>query len=658
MEYGNRIEKENISRAIEENIQCLNEIFEQMEMGCFSIFAGAGLSIASGYVDWKRLLAPICKLMRVDNGGDLTEIAQFYKDKYGRQGLNNILFKEFSKIPKNNENIQILAKLPISDYWTTNYDDVIEVELKRRGKIVHKIEFQDSFKYHNPQSDVTLYKMHGDREHPDNIVLTKEDYQEYDKKRGLFTRLLAVELVRKSFLFIGFSFNDPNLERILSMAKSSVDSSIISKHYCFMRRVQPYDYLDKDYKISDMNFEKYIKDKSYQGLKIESLKRNYNIHTILVDDFEQITFMLQYLYDKHAMNNVFISGGINPNNLIDYGEFNKVGNEENEMNRAQSFLTLLGKKLVENNYAIYTGFGAGVGNYILSGVLSEQNITIQKVDDTNQKIHICSMINLSDEHKKVIRERLIEQCGSTIIVFGYSAEKNGQGGVYKEYLYSKENDNFIIPIPATGYAAEDIYKDMEKILGHHKEYEVLKDNKADVEEIVDNVIKLLNYNRYKRESRLSSKLFNSISTYGVRVFISYYYNRDNEIAKQIYDIVNKDCFNQFTVIMEEQKKDGDNEIKRWVDKQLESAKITILLISNDTLEREYVSYELEKSIQNKNAIIPILIDDNINNYKTEQLKLIRRKLKTLGIGKNVVIKKWYAEKGVENIVTWIYEAYS
>ena len=30
MEYGNRIEKENISRAIEENIQCLNEIFVQV----------------------------------------------------------------------------------------------------------------------------------------------------------------------------------------------------------------------------------------------------------------------------------------------------------------------------------------------------------------------------------------------------------------------------------------------------------------------------------------------------------------------------------------------------------------------------------------------------------------------------------------------------
>lgn len=657
MEYSNRIEKENISRTIEENIQCLNEIFEQMEMGCFSIFAGAGLSISSGYVDWKKLLEPICRLMRLDNSGDLTEIAQFYKDKYGRQGLNNILFKEFSKIPKNNDNVQILAKLPISDYWTTNYDDVIEVELKRRGKVVHKIEFQDSFKYHNPQSDVTLYKMHGDREHPDNIVLTKEDYQEYDKKRGLFTRLLAVELVRKSFLFIGFSFNDPNLERILSMAKNSVDSSIISKHYCFMRRVQPYDYLDKNYKISDINFEKYIKDESYQSLKIESLKRNYNIHTILVDDFEQITFMLQYLYDKHAMNNIFISGGINPNNLTDYGKFNVSNNEDREMNRAQSFLTLLGKRLVENNYVIYTGFGAGVGNYVLSGVLSEQNITIQKADDTNQKIHICSMINLSEEQKNIIREQFIEQCGSTIIVFGYSTEQNGQGGVYKEYLCSKKNNNFIIPVPATGYAAEYIYKEMEKTLSRHSEYEILKDNKADVEMIVDNIIELLNYNRQKRENRLSAKLFNSISTYGVNVFISYYYDKDNEIAKQIYNIVNQDCFNQFTVIREDYKKDGESEIKRWVDDQLERAKITILLISNETLNRKYVSYELKKSIENRNVIIPILIDRSNNNYTSEQIKQIRAALKMLGIDKSIAIKKWYADNGNENIVTWLYEAY-
>lgn len=48
----------------------------------------------------------------------------------------------------------------------------------------------------------------------EQMMLTKEDYQKYDEKRNLFTRLLSVELVRRTFLFIGFSFNAPNLERI------------------------------------------------------------------------------------------------------------------------------------------------------------------------------------------------------------------------------------------------------------------------------------------------------------------------------------------------------------------------------------------------------------------------------------------------------------
>lgn len=658
MVYRDCVEKENITKIIEENIQCLNEISEQMEMGYLSIFAGAGLSVSSGYVDWKKLLSPICRLMRLDSSVDLTEIAQFYKDKYGRQGLNNILFKEFSKIPKNNKNVEILARLPIKSYWTTNYDDVIETELCKRGKAVHKVEFQDSFKYHDPQIDVTLYKMHGDREHPDNIVLTKEDYQDYDKKRGLFTRLLAVELVRKTFLFIGFSFNDPNLERILSMAKNSVDSFTISKHYCFMRRVQPYDYLDENYKISNDNFLKFISDKNYQELKIENLKKNYNVITILVDDFDQITYMLQYLYDKHAMNNVFVSGGINPKVLSDYGDFNNVQKKMKGLNRAQSFLTLLGKKLIENNYTIYTGFGAGVGNYILSGVLSEHSETIQKLEAMNKRIYICNMINLSEEQKNTIRERMIEQCGSTIIVFGYNGNKKKLGGVYREFLCSRKNNSFVIPVAATGFEAANIYKEMESILGCHEEYRILNNKNYDIELMVDTIINLLNNNRLKRESKLNDRLFNSIATYGIRVFISYYYKRDNDIAKQIIEIVNHDRFNQFTVIQEEKKNHDCQEIKRWVDDQLEKTQITIILISRKTLERRYVSYELRKSVKKGKTIIPIIIDDKNNKFNSKDLSEIKKRLFTIGINEKTTIRKWYSENGSENIVSWLYKAFN
>ena len=42
------------------------------------------------------------------------------------------------------------------------------------------------------------------------------------------------------------------------------------------------------------------------------------------------------------------------------------------LNPPESFLTILGRDLVDNGFHIYTGFGAGVGNYILAGVLQSK----------------------------------------------------------------------------------------------------------------------------------------------------------------------------------------------------------------------------------------------------------------------------------------------
>ncbi len=60
--------------------------------------------------------------------------------------------------------------------------------------------------------------MHGDVESPDDAVLTKSDYDEYPyKPRGrAFLAALEVAVTSRSFLFLGFSFNDPNVERVLS----------------------------------------------------------------------------------------------------------------------------------------------------------------------------------------------------------------------------------------------------------------------------------------------------------------------------------------------------------------------------------------------------------------------------------------------------------
>ena len=100
-------------------------------------------------------------------------------------------------------------------------------------------------------------------------------------------------------------------------------------------------------------------------------------------------------------------------------------------------MTILGRDLVDNGFHIYTGFGAGVGNYILAGVLQSKK-NRQNGEVINDDIHISSMMSVKDvENKNRIRRKMIEQCSSSIIVFGYGDENSG---TYQEYNIAKEEE--------------------------------------------------------------------------------------------------------------------------------------------------------------------------------------------------------------------------
>ena len=542
MGYREIIEEDNLDAIMERNVLYLDQIAGQMKQGDISVFAGAGLSVASGYVDWKKLLEPISKQLRLNANIDLTEIAQYYKNKYERQGLNSLVFNEFDKVPKNNENVNWLAKMPISEFWTTNYDDVIEQSVKKEGKNVQVIVKQEDFKYHKTGREVTIYKMHGDKDSPDDVVLTKEDYQNYDSTRGVFTKLLSVELIRRTFLFIGFSFNDPNMERILSIAKQSLKGKSPQTHYCFMRKIQLTDYLDEKNKLNHENIKKYIQDKNYQELRINAMAK-YGILTILVNDYEEITLMLRYLYNNYITNNVFVSGGINPETLSDYGNFDMKQDTNSNLGPAENFLTLLGKALIDNNFHIYTGFGAGVGNYILSGVLLSDKNKYTNIGIINNEIHISSLVEVDNLTKKRIREKMIGQCSSSIIVFGYG---NEDSGTYEEYEIAEKAGKYIVPIKKTGLAAENIY---EKLKKQEKIGEmVFLEKESKINSMVQGIVRLLVEHKEKKENELREKMFSGIALSGIKVFISYYYQCDNRVAKEITNIVNKDRTSLFTVL--------------------------------------------------------------------------------------------------------------
>lgn len=58
---------------------------------------------------------------------------------------------------------------------------------------------------------------------------------------------------------------------------------------------------------------------------------------------------------------------------------------------------------------------------------------------------------------------------------------------------------------------------------------------------------------------------------------------------------------------EEVKKGGDAAIKKWIDNQLLSTSVTVVLIGSDTSNRPYVQYELQKSYARGNGMLGIYI---------------------------------------------------
>ena len=188
--------------------------------------------------------------------------------------------------------------------------------------------------------------MHGDVNHPTNAVLTKEDYELYEHHRPLFRTALKGDLVSKVFLFIGFSFEDPNLDYILGQIHSLLGENV-PNHYCFFKRVQENEFSDP---------AEYRYCKARQDMQEENL-RNYGIQTVFVDSYDEITDILREIERVSKLYNVFISGSAY--------EYTAPWNEQ----QAETLAKKLAGALVHEECRITSGFGLGLGSAIINGAL-------------------------------------------------------------------------------------------------------------------------------------------------------------------------------------------------------------------------------------------------------------------------------------------------
>lgn len=458
--------------------------------GYAAVFAGAGTSVGAGFVDWKTLVKPFAEELEldIDKEKDLVKITQYYHNSKRTRGtINQQIINAFSSQEEITDTVEILTRLPISTYWTTNYDKVLEEGLKRNNRKADIKISEISLANNIYDRDAVIYKMHGDVSSPETAVLTKDDYELYNETHSLFTIALKGDLISKTFLFVGFSFEDPNLDDILAKIRILLGENT-REHYCLLKRIDRATYVDNDGQINESD---YLNDEIRQKLRIEDLKR-YGIETVLLDSYDEIPIILSQIEKLHLNNSIFISGSIS--SYDDFWTESKVN----------TLCYRLSKELVSQDYKVASGFGLGIGSSIINGALDE--IYRSKFKHINEHLSLHPFPQVSDGEMNLkemwftYRQSIISESGICIFLFGNKLV-NGEvviaDGMKEEFSIAKELNKIIIPVGGTGGSAKEIFDLMKK---ENNQYEYLEGyweqlESIDEEKIISTILTIVAKNQ-------------------------------------------------------------------------------------------------------------------------------------------------------------------
>lgn len=204
---------------------------------CFAL-VGAGPSCEIGYPSWKQFAEKTFELLQSENlVKDPTYYQKFLSEKkypelfrqaeidYGGKKKLLTLLKKIMVPPPSvsvGRVYRMLARWPFACYLTTNYDDELYRHLQ-----AERIHFET---VRNTKEDLALIrngvsnlivKLHSDFAYPEGIVLTSEDYNNFETNphfkyfRDHLTRIFT----SFDIFIIGYSLADRDLDLILKFAK-------------------------------------------------------------------------------------------------------------------------------------------------------------------------------------------------------------------------------------------------------------------------------------------------------------------------------------------------------------------------------------------------------------------------------------------------------
>ena len=429
-----------------------------------SLFLGAGVSSSAGYPSWSVLLAPCAKKLgiTITEETNMYLLAQYYANTFGYNELKKIINENINQLEHKSTLVDELLAINFRTIWTTNFDTIIESNLSDRKIKTNKIFDDKDLANISKLNRVNIYKLNGDINNLDKIIITQRDLEQYRKNHQMLMTFFKKELVTNTFLFLGYSFRDTLVLSCLNDINACLGESS-NYHYTIMEN-----------KESPM-FQKFVED----------LEKRYHIRTLLVSSNKEIPKVLRRLADKIKQKRIFISGS-----------FDVLPTEEDIF--ADQLCAELSRQLLENDYRICSGMGYKLGNY-LSGHALKYLYSCNNVFDIERILYMRPFPKHStDEEKNNYRTNLIDSSNVVIFIFGKARihpSTKYSDGVQQEFKIARNLRKKIIPLGVTGYQSYEIWSEVKKNIIYYpylERYIDLLNSEMPIEKLIKIVIEIIN----------------------------------------------------------------------------------------------------------------------------------------------------------------------
>lgn len=183
-------------------------------------FIGAGFSRnaivppKTSVPDWDGLGRVISSYIPNYTYTNPIDALSLFEAEYSRTKLIELIAKELHVFSiKPGKVHRAFCALNFESICTTNFDFLIEQTLAESSTPYSPIVSEDRLSI-NMQETTKVIKMHGDFNHPDNMVITEDDYDCFLEKNKILATYVSNMFITKTLLLVGYSLDDYDIRTL------------------------------------------------------------------------------------------------------------------------------------------------------------------------------------------------------------------------------------------------------------------------------------------------------------------------------------------------------------------------------------------------------------------------------------------------------------